>query len=96
MLDPLCLTPFLVLRFRLPRGVVQLSLVLTERPVSPRESVRDGPAKKGRGNKRTRHAFLITLYFVKMKNSAKIREEGKPGMVARQAARATATLLDVL
>jgi hypothetical protein len=65
---------------------VQLSAVLTEHPVSPKESVRGGPAKKGRGKERTQNACLISFYSVRMENSAKLREEGEPGMVARQAA----------
>jgi hypothetical protein len=64
---------------------MQLSAVLTERPVSPREAVRGRPAQKGRGNKQTRHAFLITFFPVRMEKSAKLREEGEPGIVARQA-----------
>jgi hypothetical protein len=60
---------------------VQISAVLTERPVSPRESVRGEPAKKGRENKRTLDVLFIIFEHVNhwMENSAKLREEVEPG-----------------
>jgi hypothetical protein len=65
----------------LRRGVEQFRAGLTERPVSPREAIRGGPAKKGRGNKRALDALLIRCEHVKhwMEDSAKLHEEVEPG-----------------
>jgi hypothetical protein len=81
MLDLLRLSPCLVLRFRLRRGVGQFRAGLTERPVSPRADVLAGPAKKCLGNKRTLCALLIRCEHVKYwrENNAKFREEVEPG-----------------
>jgi hypothetical protein len=60
MLHLICSSSPLSSRLRLRRHCAE---VLTACPV-PRESVRGGPAKKGRGNKPYHHAMLIRLVDV--------------------------------
>jgi hypothetical protein len=56
-------------------------VVLTERPVSPRDPALARPAKQGCGNKRTRKALLIKYELGKhrMRSSVKLRKEMETG-----------------